>query len=372
MIALESSHLSVVLGRIDLEHSPLTGSCAAWETDHLMELWLPLGCWRLIEILNKRLLSTSITTLAPRWPSPMNSANLVEDFTSLVTAANPLHSSFMKRSLRSMREDTRTELTDYLIYCLSIGLSLDYLADSYNTIVNDTMMEQMFFEEHKRYRWSRFEELAHSVYFDDAYMRKYMYGLAITAFLWPNHVALHDFFIRTFPRGQKGNYLEIGPGHGYYFMQSARLGDFERLLGVDISAASVALTRDIVRHFEIEKKCRAEVVETDFLTFHEDNEKYSCIVMGEVLEHVEDPGRFLSAIAGLSSPFTHIFVTTCMNAPAVDHISLFRTGKDVEDIITSSGLRIVETCYVPYAGKTPAECERDALAVNVGYVLRKA
>ncbi len=301
----------------------------------------------------------------------MNGANLVDDFTSLVLAANSLHASFMKRSLASMREDTRAELTDYLRYCLSIDLSLGYLAESYNTIVNDTLMEQMFFEENNRYRWSRFNELAHAVYFDDAYMRKYMYGLAITAFLWPNHVALHDFFIRTFPRGRRGTYLEIGPGHGYYFMQSARLGDFERLLGVDISAASVALTRDIVRHFEIEKKCRAEVIETDFLSFHEGNQDYSCIVMGEVLEHVEDPGRFLSTIARLSGSSTHIFITTCMNAPAVDHISLFRTGKDVEAIIASSGLEVVDACYVPYVGKSLAECEKHNLAVNVGYVLRK-
>lgn len=302
----------------------------------------------------------------------MDTATQLDVFTSLVTTANPLHTSFMKRSLESMREDTHAELTDYLDYCRSVGLSLEYLADSYNTIVSDTFREEMFFRENKRYRWSRFDELAHAVYFDDVYMRKYMYGLAITAFLWPNHVALHDFFVRTFPRGRKGNYLEIGPGHGYYFMQAARLGDFERLLGVDISATSVALTRDIVRYFEIEKKRSAEVIEADFLTFQEDNQEYSCIVMGEVLEHVEDPGRFLSAIARLSGPSTHIFVTTCMNAPAVDHISLFRTGKDVEDIIASSGLEMVEACYVPYTGKTLAECEKRAMAVNVGYVLRKA
>ena len=196
----------------------------------------------------------------------METTNQVDDFASLVTTANPLHTSFMKRSLEAMREDTHQELSDYLTYCQSVGLSMDYLADCYNTIVSDTFREQMFFQENKRYRWSRFDELAHAVYFDDAYMRKYMYGLAITAFLWPNHVALHDFFARTFPRNQKGNYLEIGPGHGYYFMQAARLGNFERLLGVDISATSVALTRDIVRHFGIDKKCRAEVIETDFLT----------------------------------------------------------------------------------------------------------
>ena len=302
----------------------------------------------------------------------MNDRKLVDDFALLVIAENPLHSSFMEQSLQSMRADTLAELTAYLSYCLSAGLTLEYLAACYNTIVTDTLMEQLFFEENKRYRWSRFEELAHSVYFDDAYMRKYMYGLAITAFLWPNHVALHDFFVRTFPRGQKGTYLEIGPGHGYYFMQAARMGDFERLLGLDISPASIALTRDIIRHFKVGEKCRAQVQEIDFLNFEEGNVNYSCIVMGEVLEHVENPGLFLSRIRRLSNPATHIFITTCMNAPAVDHISLFRTGKDVEDIIRSSGLQVVEACYVPYTGKTLAESEKRTLPVNVGYVLRKA
>jgi 2-polyprenyl-3-methyl-5-hydroxy-6-metoxy-1,4-benzoquinol methylase len=302
----------------------------------------------------------------------MINTKLVDDFTSLVTAENPLHTDFMKRSLQSMRKDTCAELTDYLAYCQSAGLTLNYLAESYNTIVNDTLMEQLFFEENRRYRWSRFDELANTVYFDEAYMRKYMYGLAITAFLWPNHVALHDFFTRTFPRGRKGTYLEIGPGHGYYFMQSARLGDFDRLLGVDISAASVAMTRDVIRHFEIDQKCRAEVIETNFLTFQAGDDEYSCIVMGEVLEHVEDPGLFISTIARLSGPSTHIFITTCMNAAAVDHISLFRTGKDVEDIITANGLRVVDSCYAPYVGKSLAECEESSLPVNVAYVLRKA
>jgi 2-polyprenyl-3-methyl-5-hydroxy-6-metoxy-1,4-benzoquinol methylase len=301
----------------------------------------------------------------------MDNTKLVDDFASMVTAENRLHTAFMKRSLRSMREDTRAELVDYLSFCLSAGLTLQYLAASYNTIVGDAQTEMSFFAENKRYRWSRFDELAHSVYFDDAYMRKYMYGLAITSFLWPNHVTLHDFFLRTFPRGRRGTYLEIGPGHGYYLMQAAKLGDFERLLGVDISAASVALTRDIIRYFKIDQTCCAEVFEADFLNFRGAEHTYSCIVMGEVLEHVEDPGKLLSTIADLSTPSTHIFVTTCMNAPAIDHITLFRMGKEVEDLMAASGLEVAEACYVPYGGKTLAECEREALPVNVGYVLRK-
>ena len=301
----------------------------------------------------------------------MNSASLVDDFAARVVDANPIHASFMRKSLKGMREDTRKELTDYLDYGLSLGLDLTYLALCYNTIVNDIRTEQIYFSEHGHYRWSRFADLANDVYFNAEYMRKYMYGLAITSFLWPNHVALHDFFVRTFPRDRTGTYLEIGPGHGYYFMQAAQLGNFDRLIGVDISEASVALTRDIVRHFGIDKRGHAEIIQKDFFTFNDGDEAYSCIVMGEVLEHVEEPAPFVAKLAKLSGPQTHVFLTTCMNAAAIDHISLFRTGKEVEDILTSNGFAIVESEYVPYLGKTLAECEAAALPVNVAYVLRK-
>jgi 2-polyprenyl-3-methyl-5-hydroxy-6-metoxy-1,4-benzoquinol methylase len=302
----------------------------------------------------------------------MDSTSLVQDFASRVVDANPIHASFMRRSLKSMRDDTRKELTDYLNYGLSLGLDLDYLALCYNTIVNDLRGEQIFFTEHGRFRWSRFADLANEVYFNAEYMRKYMYGLAITSFLWPNHVALHDFFVRTFPRDRTGIYLEIGPGHGYYFMQAAQLGKFDRLIGVDISEASVALTRDIVRHFGIDQRSKVEIEQKDFFTFTNVGDAYSCIVMGEVLEHVEEPGRFVAKLAELSRPETHVFLTTCMNAAAIDHISLFRTGKEVEDILTANGFDIVESEYVPYLGKTLDECEEKSLPINVAYVLKKS
>ena len=302
----------------------------------------------------------------------MSAPKLIDDFTARVMAKNPLHVNFLKGSLKLMREDTRAELVRYLEYGTSIGLTLDYLAESYNTIVVDMQVEQIYFRQNKKYRSSRFAEVADKVYFDESYMRKYMYGLAITSFLWPNHVILHDFFVRTFPHNLDGNYLEIGPGHGYYFMQAARLSSFDHLFGVDISAASVALTRDILHHFGLDREKSVEIIEADFLALPSSQRLYSCIVMGEVLEHLEDPGLFLTTLAQLSGPHTHIFVTTCMNAPAIDHIYLFRTGREIEELIATNGLRVVESCYAPYVGKTLAECEEQGLPVNVGYVLRKA
>src|SRR5262249_17338183 len=156
----------------------------------------------------------------------------------------------------------------------------------------DMQVEQVYFRRHKSYRHSRFEEVAGSVYFDDGYMRRYMHGLAVSTFLWPNHLAMRDFFIRTFPRNLTGSYLEVGPGHGYYFLKAAELGKFDSMTGIDISASSVALTRDLLRHFGLGND-RAHVIEANFLEFHSATPP-SCFVMGEVIEHLEHPEVFLA------------------------------------------------------------------------------
>ena len=302
----------------------------------------------------------------------LNTTNeLLSKFVNGVIAKNSLHANFMNSSFKSMSQHMRQKLADYLAYCVKSGLTIEELVDSYNTITVDTQIEQFYFRKRKTYRWSKFSEVAENVYFDAPYMRKYMYGLALTSFLWPNHAAIHDFFIQTFPKGVTGTYLEVGPGHGYYFMEASGMGNFTSLIGVDISASSIAMTRDIVRHFGIDKSCRVDLVEADFLAFNASTAPYSCIVMGEVLEHVEDPARFLSNLAHISTPETHVYVTTCVNAPAVDHIFLFRHPGEIEEMAMKNGLSVKEKFYAPYGNLTIEESISQALPVNVAYIFKK-
>ena len=295
--------------------------------------------------------------------------SLLGGFAEHVKAKNPIHASFLDGAVAQLRSDERDDLERYLAYCVGHDLDVPYLAEAYNTIVNDTLMEQIHFRRTGSYRHSTFKEVADAVYFNDEYMRRYMYGLAITSFLWPNHAAMHRFFLETLPRKQGGRYLEVGPGHGFFFMKAMELSGCDDFTGVDISRTSLDMTAAIVGHYDDEAPAALQLIETDFLKFDRGETGYDTLVMGEVLEHVEQPVAFVRKLAELANPGAHVYVTTCLNAPAVDHIYLFPDVPSVESMLTGNGFTIEQRLLAPYAGKTVEECVEQRLAVNVAYAL---
>lgn len=300
-----------------------------------------------------------------------DSTALVPQLTEQIADQFPVHRSFLDTARRHITPDEETQLEGYLQFCLNKGLSLEYLAECYLTILGDTLEEQLYFRDHDSYRHSTFAEVAESVYHDRDYMNRYMYGLAITNFLWPNHVEMARFLRRTLPRERTGRYLEVGPGHGFLLLSAMQIGAFDDFLGVDLSAASVEQTRSIIEHFHPGAPARVEL--QDFLEADDlQPGSFDAIVMGEVLEHVERPEVFLRRIAELAKDDAYVFITTCINAPAVDHIYLWRTTDALEEMITASGLRIVDPLRLPYEGTSLEESREQNLPINVAYVLAKA
>ena len=295
----------------------------------------------------------------------------ITTFTEAVLEQNPLHKKFMQTALSSMTPDEKTRFETYIDYCAEKGLDTGYLADCYMTIVEDTLREQMYFQRHGHYRHNSFADVANDVYFNDEYMSRYMYGLALTSFLWPNHLAMARFFNETLPTDKTGAYLEIGPGHGYYLMTAMARSAFTSFLGVDISKTSIEQTRALITHFAPDKKDAFDLKEMDFLDSSLPDNSFDAIVMGEVLEHVEKPDAFLKEIARIAKPDAYIFVTTCINAPAVDHIYLFKSPDELDTLFHDCSLEIATPCLCPYEGKTLEESAALKLPVNVAYVLRK-
>ena len=292
----------------------------------------------------------------------------VRELLDAVAEMFPVHKGFLDNAVDKATDEELQRLSDYLAFCRTKGLDDEYLADSYLTIVGDTIDEQRYFEQHKHYRHSTFAEVAESVYHDAEYMNRYMYGLAISTFLWPNHVEMVRLFRSSIPRSGGGRYLEVGPGHGFLLLTAAEIGGYDEFLAVDLSDASVQQTESIVRHFQPDST--VAVRKMDFLDAADlEPSSFDAVVMGEVLEHVEDPARFLRRIAELAKPDAYVFVTTCINAPAVDHIYLWRTTDELEDMIRDAGLEIATALRLPYEGTTLAESVERNLAINVAYVL---
>ncbi|MEE9139717.1 MAG: class I SAM-dependent methyltransferase [Alphaproteobacteria bacterium] len=270
-----------------------------------------------------------------------------------------------------MNEHEKTDLEEYLNFLSDGGYDVDHMVACYLTVLDDTVNEQLYFAKERRYRHSSFSEVKDSVYFNESYMEKYMVGLAITSFLWPNHSDIRRFFLETMPLDVPGDYLEVGPGHGYFFITAIRRSSFRSFTGIDISPTSITLTRRAVEYFVPDRAPRVHLQEQDFLGEMEGTPRFDAIVMGEVLEHVENPGTFLRRIGELARESSYVFLTTCINAPAIDHIHLFRNEREIRDLITKAGLSVRDLLEIPYHGKSLVECRRDDLPVNVAYVLDK-
>lgn len=294
----------------------------------------------------------------------------IDKLVASVVKLNKLQNKFLEHSLHLLSDRDSEILDDYLTYCLNNGLSFDFLAEAYDLFSKDTLKEQVFFTRHKRYRYSTYQDVAPCVYHNREYMNKYVYGLALTSFLWPNHLQIFKFFQDKLPRNLKGNYLDIGPGHGLFMMEAMRSSHYVNFWGIDISPTSVDITQKILSSGSFGPFKNFTIINGDFLIW-ETKEKFDAIVAGDVLEHVENPPDFLSKVRDLSTASSYIYLTTAINSPVIDHIYLFESKEQLINLITSSGFRIQDMLVVPYTGKTIEESEANKLPVKIAMVLKK-
>ena len=99
--------------------------------------------------------------------------------------------------------------------------------------------------------------------------------------------------------GSAGSLLELGLGHGYTTDLFSR--HFRRHLVLDGSRA-------VIDNFRANNPdCSAEIVETYFETF-DTEERFDIIVMGFILEHVDDPIKIMSRFQRFLNPKGKLFV----------------------------------------------------------------
>lgn len=120
-----------------------------------------------------------------------------------------------------------------------------------------------------------------------------------TAYELDNHVLLNWYPKRVLALTQRrGSLLELGLGHGY--ATSSLAGNFDRHVVLDGSPS-------VIQNFRGRyPDCTVEITETYFESF-DTTERFDTIIMGFILEHVEDPLALVRQYRKFLSPGGDLF-----------------------------------------------------------------
>lgn len=231
-----------------------------------------------------------------------------------------------------------------LRYAEHAGLGLDDLVTSYLSICDDTRREQLYFARKGEYRLSDVLAAREKVYENESIMRPYMLGLAVTQIFWEHHQQLFDFFSRCMRETRFKHYLEIGPGHGLFLVEAVNHHPDADYTAVDLSQTSIQISRDMLDTFLGEKNPVKLLLKDLFEWSTQDS--FDFITVGEVLEHVENPHEMMARIGTFLAPGGHVWVSTCANCPAIDHVYLFESAQHIRDTLTECGYTILDETVV--------------------------
>lgn len=275
----------------------------------------------------------------------------------LVISQNPLQKKRIEGFIKN-QDQTYWDFCEYLSKTLNEGFFLTKenrveAANAYNKMCMDFLREQIKFKKTGKYSLDDSKVAEANVYNDMNVMRYYMLGLLLSYMLWPNHYQLYRFLVDNLPSRQTTNYLEVGVGHGLF--SSTILRNIPNIRGtcIDISETSIELAKTTLRAFGADMS-RIEFVHNDYLTAELPKHQFEYIVLGEVLEHVNNAPEFMSRTRDLLAPGGRVYMTTCANCPAVDHVYHFKCVKEIRKMMIDTGFKIVLDSALP-ADDVPEE-----------------
>lgn len=250
------------------------------------------------------------------------------------------------------------------------GETIDSLANAYTAFCGYFAEERIHFVRTGTYRYHSLKE-AESLYKNTDYMHNYMIGLCLSIYMWQIQRDNMRFFIKSCKEDShtSGRYLEVGPGHGEYFVAAMENTHFREYIGVDISATAVEMSRKFTEYATDNRK-DCHILHKNFFDYSPEM-KFQGIVMGEVLEHVDEPLLFLRKIYTLADNTAFIFLTTAINSPYPDHIYHFHNKNEIYDLFDQASLRVKKEICTTAEGVTLDRAVDKKLDIVMGFVLEK-
>ena len=282
----------------------------------------------------------------------------------------PAHRTYLAKALGALREAELPYANAAAGLVARIaGDRLEEYCRDYQWLCGRMTEEQLHFFRRGTYRLSSFEQARREIYDDGDFMRRYLNGLLIGRITWLDQLRMLMFYREEFLAGNPEHYrhLEVGPGHGLLLYFASEDPRCAQVTGMDVSRTSLDSTAEAMRQLRAWR--------TPDLVAHDltagpltSGERWDSIVISEVLEHLERPDIALASLVGYLRAGGRIFVTIPVNNPMPDHIFLFRNPEEVVDLVTGSGLEIIQARHFTNVGISEDRARQKRLPIATAMI----
>jgi len=278
---------------------------------------------------------------------------------------------FLSQCPEAMRE-LDSFIEQWSGYLLTAGSDWDEVADAYVFMVNQMVHSRVQFARTGRYPSTSRVKAIEDVYENPEVMPKYLLGLALSQFLWLHHFECYQFFRRQISRlGAVERALEVGSGHGLFLIRMLQAMPTCSVFDVvDISALAIEMCKTVIHSTVPERENSVRFLHSDIMEI-ESNDSYDFISCGEVLEHVECPLELLRKLRGLLTATGKLYLCSCANCPAVDHVYHFESIAHIRDTIRKADLEIEDECWFPSEQVSEHVLEKLKLDIQYAAILGK-
>ena len=232
------------------------------------------------------------------------------------------------------------------------------IADGYAFFTLEVNRAQQAYERRGSYEFSTFSDANARVYQQSEYMRDYYWGVFAILFCWSHYVELMDFYLGHFVgRLPTGRLAEIAPGHGAWGVLAIVNRDGLTLEGWDISPTSLELAPKMAAGAGMGDRCTYQLGDATKIAHAAG--RYDAAICSFMLEHLEEPDRFLADFAPSLRPGALAFITLALTAAQTDHIYEFKHESEGILLAEAAGFELLEcrvarpqrllpgACFVP-------------------------